>query len=386
MRVAVPTEVVSGERRVALVPDVVRRLVQAGFGIVVERGAGDRAGFPDAAYVAAGAEIVADPEAVFGADCVLKVQRPTMRDELGRDETDLLRSGAILVSFLYPQTCPPAMARLAERGVASFGLELVPRITRAQKMDALSSQSTVAGYKATLLAANATGKFFPMLMTAAGTVTPSRVLVLGAGVAGLQAIATARRLGAVVEAADTRPATKEQVESLGASFVSLDVSHEEAQDAGGYAKALAEDHLAKEQEIIRAHAAKADVVITTALVPGRRAPILIPTSTVEAMGPGSVIVDLAAEMGGNCEVTRPGETVVHRGVSVLAPLNLPSQMPYHASQMFARNIAALLEHLAPGGEAKIDLEDEITRGCCVTFQGEVVHAPTRALLEKEVTA
>ncbi|MBX6362289.1 MAG: Re/Si-specific NAD(P)(+) transhydrogenase subunit alpha [Gemmatimonadetes bacterium] len=386
MRVAVPLEVVAGERRVALVPEVVRRLVQAGFGVVVERGAGERAGFPDAAYVAAGAEVVADPEAVFGADCVLKVQRPAVREGSGPDETELLRPGAILISFLYPQTCPPAMARLAERGVSAFGLELVPRITRAQKMDALSSQSTVAGYKATLLAANATGKFFPMLMTAAGTVAPARVLVLGAGVAGLQAIATARRLGAVVEAADTRPATKEQVESLGASFISLDVSHEEAQDAGGYAKALAEEHLAREQEIIRAHAAKADVVITTALVPGRRAPILLPTSTVEAMAPGSVIVDLAAEMGGNCEVTRPGETVVHGSVTVLAPLNLPSQMPYHASQMFARNIAALLEYLAPGGEAKIDLEDEITGGCCVTYQGEIVHAPTRALLEKEVTA
>jgi NAD(P) transhydrogenase subunit alpha len=260
-------------------------------------------------------------------------------------------------------------------------MELVPRITRAQAMDALSSQSTVAGYKAVLMAADSMGRFFPMLMTAAGTIPPARVLVLGAGVAGLQAIATARRLGAVVEAFDTRPAVKEQVQSLGAKFVEIDVVHnEQAEDAGGYAKELADETIQRERALIHERATQADVVITTALVPGKRAPVLISAETVKAMKPGSAIVDLAGEAGGNCELSVAGERIVQHGVTILAPLNLPSELPYHASQLYARNIVALLDHLAPKGTFAPSLDDEITRAVCVTHAGEILHGPTRALV------
>ncbi len=370
----------------ALVPETVGRLSKAGFEMVVEAGAGERAGFPDSAYIAAGASIEPDPGRLFGtADIVLKVQRPALREESGRHEASLMRRGSAVVSFLYPYAATDTVLLLAEAGVASFAMELVPRITRAQKMDALSSQSTVAGYKAVLLAANATGKFFPMLMTAAGTVPPARVLVIGAGVAGLQAIATARRLGAVVEAFDVRPAAKEQVQSLGATFVDLDLPTQDAQDAGGYAKELAADHIRREKELLHERCVKADIVITTALVPGKRAPVLVPAATVQAMRYGSVIVDLAGEMGGNCELSVPGEMVVEHGVSILAPLNLASDMAYHASTMYSRNIQALLEHLAPERVLKVDLADEITGGCCVTYDGQVVHEPTRAILNHEVS-
>ena len=386
MRVAVPKETTPGERRVALVPETVARLVKAGFEVAVEAGAGENAGFTDSAYAAAGASIEADPRVLFGrADVVLKVQRPAHREALDANEAELLRAGAATVSFLYPYAAPDTVALLAERGISSFAMELVPRITRAQKMDALSSQSTVAGYKAVLVGANATGKFFPMLMTAAGTIPPARVLVIGAGVAGLQAIATARRLGAVVEAFDTRPATKEQVQSLGATFVDLDLKTEDAQDAGGYARELAEDHIRREKELLRERCLKADIVITTALVPGKRAPVLIPATTVAEMRYGSVIVDLAGEMGGNCELSAPGQTVVHNGVTIIAPLNLSSDMAYHASTMYSKNISTLLEHLAPQAALKIDLQDEITRGACVTHEGQVVHEATRALLNHEVS-
>jgi NAD(P) transhydrogenase subunit alpha len=262
-----------------------------------------------------------------------------------------------------------------------MSMDAIPRITRAQSMDALSSMSTVGGYKAVLLAANSLQKFFPLLMTAAGTIRPAKVLVLGAGVAGLQAIATARRLGAVVEAFDTRPVVKEQVQSLGASFVELDVGHEEAQDAGGYAKELSEDHIRREIELIRDHAAKSDVVITTALIPGRPAPLLLPEETVKGMSPGSVIVDLAAEMGGNCELTVSGETVVRHDVTIIGQLNLPSSMATDASQMYAKNISTLLEHLAPKGQLNLDMEDAITRGVIVTRDGEVLHGPTLAWMK-----
>ncbi len=386
MRVAVPKEITPGERRVALVPETVARLVKAGFQVVIEAGAGEDAGFTDSAYTAAGASVEADARALFGgADIVLKVQRPARREALGQHEAELLRSGAALACLLYPYAAPDTVGVLAERGVSSFAMELIPRITRAQKMDVLSSQSTVAGYKAVLVGANATGKFFPMLMTAAGTIPPARVLVIGAGVAGLQAIATARRLGAVVEAFDVRPAAKEQVQSLGATFVDLDLPTHDAQDAGGYAKELAADHIRREKELLRERCLKADIVITTALVPGKRAPVLIPADTVAGMRFGSVIVDLAGEMGGNCELSAPGETVVHNGVTIIAPLNLSSDMAYHASTMYSKNISALLEHLAPQAALKVDLEDEITRGACVTHEGQVVHEATRALLNHEVS-
>jgi H+-translocating NAD(P) transhydrogenase subunit alpha len=374
--VGVPRETMTGERRVALTPDVVRKLSRTGFRILVEHGAGESASFLDSMYEAVGAEIVPDAATVYStASVVLKVQRPT------DDEVKALRPSTILIALLQPLVSPDLVVRLSEQRITAMSMDAIPRITRAQSMDALSSMSTVAGYKAVLLAANSLQKFFPLLMTAAGTIRPAKVLVLGAGVAGLQAIATARRLGAVVEAFDTRPVVKEQVQSLGASFVELDVEHEEAQDAGGYAKELSEDHIRREIELIRDHAAKSDVVITTALIPGRPAPLLLTEETVKAMGPGSVIVDLAAEMGGNCELTVSGETVVRYDVIIMGLLNLPSSMATDASQMYAKNISTLLEHLAPKGQLHLDMEDAITRGIVVTRDGEILHGPTLAWMK-----
>jgi H+-translocating NAD(P) transhydrogenase subunit alpha len=369
MRVAVPMERAAAERRVALVPDVVARLAKAGFEIVVEAGAGTAAGFPDAQYEAAGATVVAGPAVYDGADIVVKVKAPTP------EEVALLPSGSVLVGVLDALTSPELVRGLAERHVSAVALELVPRITRAQKMDVLSSQATVAGYKAVLLAAARSGKFFPMLMTAAGTVPPAKVLILGAGVAGLQAIATARRLGAVVEGYDVRPEVKEQVESLGARFVGTVL--EEAVGEGGYAKEVGEETRRRQQEMLTKHVREADVVITTAQVPGRRAPLLITRAMMEGMKPGSVVVDLAAESGGNVEATQAGVEVEEGGVVVLGPVNLPATLPLHASQMYARNVQAVLEHLAPKGELKIDVADEITAGSLVTHAGEVVHARVR---------
>ena len=356
-----PKERAAGERRVALVPELAGRLVTSGFEVLVERGAGEAASFPDAAYEEAGARIVDD---VYGeADAVAKVQSPS------EDEVARLREGQVLVGFLQPLTDPEGIARLAARGVTAFAMESIPRITRAQPMDALSSQATVSGYKATLIAAERLPKFFPMLMTAAGTVAPAKVLVLGAGVAGLQAVATARRLGAVVTGFDVRPVVREQIESLGANWLDLGVVGEETE--GGYAQELSEEQQKRQQEELEARLPEFDVVITTALIPGRAAPRLIPASAVAAMRPGSVIVDLAAEAGGNCELTEPGEEVVREGVTIVGPMNLPSSMPLHASQLYARNVSALLQHLAPEGELKLDFEDEITAGACVTRREEV---------------
>ena len=365
MKVGVPREATPGERRVALVPDSVTKLATGGVEVVVERGAGAAASFLDRAYEDAGARIAGDPDELYAeADLVAKVQKPPA-DELGR-----LRDGTVLVAFLQPLVDPELARALAERRVTSFSMDSMPRITRAQPMDALSSQSTVAGYKATLLAAATLGKFFPMLTTAAGTIAPAKVLVLGAGVAGLQAIATARRLGAVVSAFDVRPVVKEQVESLGASFLELDV--EGAEGFGGYAVALAEDAEERERELIGRHVQESDAVITTALIPGKPAPLLITDEAVRGMRPGSVIVDLAAEAGGNCAVSEPGATVVRDGVTVIGETNLPSTMPVHASQMYSRNVLAFLTHLLRDGELVLDLEDEITRETCVTYEGRVV--------------
>jgi NAD(P) transhydrogenase subunit alpha len=361
MRVGVPRERAAGERRVALVPELVARLVPGGFEILVERDAGAAASFPDAPYEEAGARIVDD---VYGeSDAVVKVQKPT------EDETGRLHEGQVLIGFLQPLTDPEGIARIAGRGVTAFAMESIPRITRAQPMDALSSQATVSGYKATLLAAERLPKFFPMLMTAAGTVAPAKVLVLGAGVAGLQAVATARRLGAVVTGFDVRPVVREQIESLGANWLDLGVVGEET--AGGYAQELSEEEQRRQQEELEARLPEFDVVITTALIPGRDAPRLIPASAVAAMRPGSVIVDLAAESGGNCELTEPGEEVIREGVTLVGLTNLPSSMPYHASQLYARNVVALLQHLAPEGELALDFDDEITAGACVTRNQEV---------------
>jgi H+-translocating NAD(P) transhydrogenase subunit alpha len=360
MRIGVPRETATGERRVALVPELVGKLVGGGFEVLVEHGAGEAASFPDSAYDEAGARLVED---WADAEAVVKVQKPT------EQEASRLRDGQVLIGFLQPLTDREGIDRLAKRGVVAFAMESIPRITRAQPMDALSSQATVSGYKATLLAADRLPKFFPMLMTAAGTVAPAKVLVLGAGVAGLQAVATARRLGAVVTGFDVRPVVREQIESLGANWLDLGIVGEETE--GGYAQELSEDQQRRQQEELESRLPEFDVVITTALIPGRPAPKLIPASAVRAMRPGSVVVDLAAEAGGNCELTEPGEEVVREGVTVVGLTNLPSTMPFHASQLYARNVVALLHHLAPEGELVLDWDDEITAGACVTRTQEV---------------
>jgi len=361
MRIGVPKESAAGERRVALVPELVSKLAPTGFEVLVERGAGEAASFPDAAYEEAGARLVDD--AWSDADAVVKVQKPSA------DEVARLREGQVLIGFLQPLTDAEGIERLAQRGVVGFAMESIPRITRAQPMDALSSQATVSGYKATLLAAERLPRFFPMLMTAAGTVTPAKVLVLGAGVAGLQAVATSRRLGAVVTGFDVRPVVREQIESLGASWLDLGVVGEETE--GGYAQQLSEEQQRQQQEELEKRLPEFDVVITTALIPGRPAPRLIPASAVRAMRPGSVIVDLAAEAGGNCELTEPDEETERDGVTIVGFTNLPSSMPFHASQLYARNVGALLQHLAPEGELTLDWADEITSGACVAGKQEV---------------
>ena len=377
MKVGVPREVVPGERRVALVPDTVSRLVEDGMDVVIQAGAGDAAGFDDAAYREAGATVTDDASAVFSSDVVLKVAPP----KTGEDgEVAKLEKGAAFIGFMLPLTSPELVKGMADRGVTSFSMELVPRITVAQRMDALSSQATAAGYVAALEGALAVDTFFPMLTTAAGTIKPGNVLVIGAGVAGLQAIATAKRLGARVKGFDIRPAAAEQVESLGAKFVGP--QFEETETKGGYAKEVTEEQKKQEHELLHDLCAEADVVITTAQVPGRQAPELITEDIVHAMRPGSVVVDLAAESGGNCSLTQPGETVVRNGVKIIGKVNAPSDLPRNASQMYSKNLHELLKHLydAEAKKLNVDFEDEITRECCVTHDGSVVHERTREAL------
>jgi NAD(P) transhydrogenase subunit alpha len=354
MRVGVARETAPGERRVALVPETAGKLAAAGFEGVVEPGAGEAASFPDAAYTDAGATLGSPWE----ADVVVKVQKP---DDA---EAARLREGQLLIGYLDPLADRDGVARLAARGVVAFAMESIPRTTRAQSMDALSSQATVGGYKGALLAAEHLPRFFPLLMTAAGTVPPAKVLVIGAGVAGLQALATARRLGAVVTGFDVRPVVREQIESLGANWLDLGVTGAEAE--GGYARELTPEEMQAQQQALEPRISEFDVVITTAAVPGRAAPKIIPASAVRAMRPGSVIVDLAADTGGNCELTEPGSVVERDGVTLVGLTNLPSSMPYHASMLYSRNVQALLVHLAPGGEPALDWDDEITAGACVT--------------------
>jgi H+-translocating NAD(P) transhydrogenase subunit alpha len=370
MKIGVPKETAVNERRVAIVPDTVARLAKAGLAVVVERGAGTAAALPDEAYSAAGAELVADARGVFAAvEIVTKVQRPNL------DEVAGLRAGTLLISFLPVARATDVVRALAARQVTALSLERVPRISRAQAMDALSSQATVAGYKAVLVGAAQLPTFLPMLTTAAGTIAPAKAFILGAGVAGLQAIATARRLGAVVSAFDVRPAVQEQVESLGAKFVAAQAVAAEAETTGGYAKELATEQHRRELELIAQHLHDMDLVITTALIPNRPAPRLITAAMVRAMKPGSVIVDLAAEAGGNCELTRPDETVHEGGVVILGPTNLPATVPLHASQMFSRNLLTLLQHLVTAGKLTVDLADEITGAMVVTHQGEIRSQP-----------
>jgi len=370
MRIAVPREIIPGETRVALVPETVARLVKSGLEVAVEAGAGAQATFTDEAYRQAGSTIVPGARELYGAaDVVLKVREPVSSEPLGAHEADLIREGATLIAFLGRDAGSEAARKLNARQVTAFSMEMIPRISRAQKMDALSSMSTVAGYKAVLMGAATLGKFFPLLMTAAGTIAPARLFVLGAGVAGLQAIATARRLGAVVEAFDVRPAVREEVQSLGATFVGHELLDEAAVAAGGYAKEMTPEQQAKQRQLVADRLKQSDVVVSTAMVPGRKAPILIPEATVREMRPGSVIVDLAAEMGGNCELTEPGTDIVRHGVTILGPVNLATTLPVHASQMYARNISALLAHLVKDKALHLDFEDEITRETCLVRAG-----------------
>jgi NAD(P) transhydrogenase subunit alpha len=372
MIVSVPKESAPGERRVALVPELVPKLIKAGLEVVVQSGAGAAAGFLDSSYLGVGARI--EPEVFGKADVLLKVQAPTTI------EIEEMKAGATLIGFLQPYTSTAEIQALAARRITAFSMELMPRIARAQPMDALSAMSTVAGYKAVLLAASSLPKFFPLLMTAAGTVTPAHVFVIGAGVAGLQAIATAMRLGAVVEAYDTRPAVKEQVESLGAKFADLGLETSDAEAKSGYAKAQTEEFYKRQQEMMIRYVTAADAVIPTALIPGQRAPVLITEEMVRGMRPGSVIIDLAAEQGGNCALTEPGQEVVKYGVVIIGPLNLPSTMPFHASQMYARNATNFLAHLLKDGVIHLDLSDELTRSPLVTHQGEILHEAVKTRL------
>jgi NAD(P) transhydrogenase subunit alpha len=374
MRIAVPRETIAGERRVAMVPEVAARLVAAGQALVLESGAGRWAWFEDAAYQEKGATIGATAgETLDGADVVCKVRAPTP------EEAAALPEGVTLVSFLQPAGQTDLVKALRDRKVTALSLDLLPRISRAQSMDALSSQATVAGYRCALLAAERLPKFFPMFMTAAGTVRPAKVLVLGAGVAGLQAIATARRLGAVVRANDIRAAAAEEVRSLGATFVELPLEAQEG--SGGYAREQSEDFIRRQRELVAKEVAAADAVITTAAVPGRKAPLLVTTEMVEAMAPGTVVVDMAAEYGGNCELSQPGEEILHGGVLVVGTRDIASTMPVHASFLYARNIAELLGLLTKEGALSLDFDDEIVAGCCVTHAGEIRHEPTRQAVE-----
>ena len=366
MKIGIPKETTPGERRVALVPDLVAPLRKLGLEILVEAGAGQEAFFADADYEKAGARIV--PTVLSEADAVLKVQKPT------EQEVSALHEGAVLIALLQPATSADLIQKLALRKVTAFAMELLPRISRAQSMDVLSSQANVAGYKAVIIAATALGKYLPMMTTAAGTIRPAKVLVLGAGVAGLQAIATARRLGAVVWGYDVRPVVKEQVESLGAKFLEFDLGVKDAQDKGGYARELSEEAKRKQQQLLADKTKEFDVVITTALIPGKPAPRLITKETVAGMKPGSVIVDLAAETGGNCELTEPDKEVVKHGVTIIGPTNLPSTMPTHASQMYARNVTELLKLMVKDNKLNLDFNDEIIKGTCVTHDGQDARA------------
>jgi len=378
--VGVPKETAALERRVSVVPETVQKL-GAGVKVVVEKGAGESAGFSDSEFTTAGASIAADQKSLYSqADVILKVNPPTS------DEATLLKEGATIISFLYPVANLETVRKLASRKVTAFAMELIPRISRAQPMDALSSQANIAGYKSVIVAADTVPKLFPLMMTAAGTISPAKVFVLGAGVAGLQAIATAKRLGAVVEAYDVRPVVKEQVMSLGARFAEMPVEAKDAQDAGGYAKAMGEEFTKKQQEFLAQRAKGMDVVITTALIPGARAPILITEEAVKGMHPGSVVVDLAAEQKGNCALTEPGKTVVKYGVTIHGPLNLPSTMAPESSRLYSKNISALLQTMLKDGALVIDPKDDIVKGSMVINAGQIVHGPTAKAIEGPATA
>ncbi|MBI5327171.1 MAG: Re/Si-specific NAD(P)(+) transhydrogenase subunit alpha [Deltaproteobacteria bacterium] len=389
MFIGIPKETAPNECRVAAVPDTVAKMVKAGLNVAVEAEAGLASYIHDEEYAKAGANIVADVEKIFGeSDVILKVQKPYLNDKVKKHEADMMKQGAVLITFLQPMTNLDVVLKLADTKITAFSMDAIPRISRAQMMDALSSMSTVAGYKSVLLAVNSLKRFVPMLSTAAGTVHPAKAVIIGAGVAGLQAIATAKRLGAVVTAFDTRPAVGEQIRSLGAEFVPLDVPHDQAEDAGGYAKELSSDFYKQEQEIIRKHSKDADIIITTALVPGKPAPTLITEEMVKEMKPGSVIVDLVVEQGGNCALSELGKEVVKNNVTIIGAVNLPSMLPVHASKLYANNILTFLNHLlAPDKQSiNLNLSDEIIKGSLITHNGEIMHQGVKEGAKKGDTA
>ncbi len=384
MKVGIPKEIFINESRVAATPDTVSRMAKGGMEVIVETGAGLNSFISDDDYVKAGAKIAAGAEELFGAaDCILKVQKPLMNDRVKKHEVDMMKEGAVLITFLQPYANLDIVIKLVARKVTGFSMDAVPRISRAQMMDALSSMSTVAGYKAVLLAADNLKKFFPMLSTAAGTVYPAKTVIIGAGVAGLQAIATAKRLGSRVVAFDTRPAVGEQIQSLGGEFVPLEVNHTQAEDAGGYAKEMSADFYKQEQDIIRKHSKDADVIISTALVPGKPAPTLITEEMVKEMQPGSVIVDLSIEQGGNCVLSEAGKVVVKHGVTIIGTTNLPATIPVHASQLYSRNILNFLMLLAPDKkDIKLNLEDEIVKGSMITHDADITSNGVKEAVKK----
>lgn len=382
MKFGIPKEIAGGETRVAVVPKMVAQLKKGGGDVLVQSGAGQSASYSDAEYEEAGARIVGDAPSLYAeADIVLKVQPPGMNEDVGKHEVEMMKPGSTFIGFLAPVSNQDVINQMVEKKITSFSMEFVPRIARAQSMDALSSMASIAGYQAVILAAQHLGKFFPLMMTAAGTIPPARVLILGAGVAGLQAIATAKRLGARVEAFDVRPAVREQVESLGAQFVEMEFE-EDAETAGGYAKEMSEEFLLKEREIIGGRLARIDAVISTAQVFGKQAPVLITEEMVKQMSEGSVIVDLAAEQGGNCELTEAGKDVVRAGVTICGPLNLPAALPIDASQMYSKNVTNLVRSLYAEDDGSLDFEDEITQSACITHNGEIVNAMVKEAFQK----
>jgi len=380
MVIAVPKEILPGENRVACVPDVASKLIKSGFQVQVEKDAGLNAGYTNEMYEKSGAKVVSLNDLYSSADIVIKVQRPLDHPEAGKNELDLLKEGTLLITFLYPLNYPELSQKCAAKKINVISMDMIPRTTLAQKMDALSSQANIAGYKSVVMCADTLGKIFPLMMTAAGTISPAKVVIMGAGVAGLQALGTAKRLGAVVEVSDIRAAVKEEVLSLGGRFIEVEGA-EDMQDAGGYAKEASEEFLKKQKDLIFKHITEADIVITTALVPGRKAPVLVTEEMVKNMRPGSVVLDMAVEFGGNCEVSEKGKNVKKYGVTIIGEPNLPSLVPTHSSDMYSKNILALLQHIGKEGKVELKLDDEIVKGSLITHNGEVIHERITGLLK-----
>lgn len=381
MVIAVPKEVLPGENRVSVTPDVASKLIKKGFQINVETDAGINAGYTDEQYESAGAKLITDVEELYSsADIILKVQRPVEHPKLGRNEVELLKEGQLLVAFIYALHYPEIIKQISRKKAVCISMDMIPRTTLAQKMDALSSQANIAGYKSVIMCANALGKIFPLMMTAAGTIQPARVVIMGAGVAGLQALGTARRLGAIVEVSDIRPQVKEEVQSLGGRFIEVETD-ESMQDAGGYAKEASPEFLRKQKELIFKHVTEADIVITTALVPGKKAPVLVTEDMVTKMKPGSVVLDMAVEFGGNCEISENGKTVVKHGVTIIGEPNLPSLVPTNSSDVYAKNILALLDHISKDGNVAYNFEDEIVKGSVMCYNGDVVNERVKSLMK-----